>query len=193
VDTKPRATWADSSGGVDEWEALMHPLPERTLYPSRLSLLGNLALMGGGTAVGLWAALSLGGLHWAWPVLGGVATAVVLVQLLPGAAFLRLGPEGLVLRYSFRTFSYRWRDVEGFAAASISLNKMVVYNHAPDAPVSLTARRVAAAMSGWEAALPDTFGLTAEELADLLNEYKRAAALAALEERPQALEKGGNP
>jgi hypothetical protein len=52
---------------------------------------------------------------------------------------------------------------------------MVLFNYAPSAPGSARLRRLATALSGREGALPDCYGLSAEQLAALLNAYKEAA------------------
>ena len=42
---------------------------------------------------------------------------------------------------------------------------MVAFNFAPGFPGSTVARRLAVLLSGWEGALPDTYGMGAGELA----------------------------
>jgi hypothetical protein len=50
---------------------------------------------------------------------------------------------------------------------------MVGFNLVPEARTSPKARAVAKALSGFEAALPDTYGYKAEELAELLAGHHR--------------------
>ena len=51
---------------------------------------------------------------------------------------------------------------------------MVMFNYAESYQGALAVRRINAALTGFEAALPDSYGLRPEELADLMNSYKAA-------------------
>jgi hypothetical protein len=148
----------------------------QVLRPRRWKVLGLLAVSGGFTAGGVWM-LAAG--EWeGWLVSGffGLCFIVAAALLLPGSAYLRLGPEGFEVCSLFRARSYRWADVEGFGVALVGGNRMVAFNFAPGFPGSVVARRLAVLLSGWEGALPDTYGMGAEELAALLNGYRQAAA-----------------
>ena len=69
-------------------------------------------------------------------------------------------------------------DVAGFRAGRIGLNKMVLFSYAPSYTRSAKARALASALTGTEAALPDTYGYTAEALAALLNDWRARATRA---------------
>jgi hypothetical protein len=49
---------------------------------------------------------------------------------------------------------------------------MVVFNFSVTFDKAKTARLVASVIAGYEGALPDTYGMRADQLADLLNEWK---------------------
>jgi hypothetical protein len=163
-----------------------------TLYPSRKKWLTMLA---GGVLFAILGALIIGGvIHddrpwwftrtfgpatFGWLVLilsaaGALQSAIVM---LPGACALRLGRNGFEVTHFFRRRRTRWRDVTDFTAARIrpSHLRVVVYNDAR-ASTRLIAR-VNVAISGRNADLRDTYGLSADELAELMAAW-RASALA---------------
>ena len=58
----------------------------------------------------------------------------------------------------------------------IAVWTMVAWNFTADYVASGGMCRASKAFSGYEAALPDTYGMKAQELADLLNELRRSYA-----------------
>lgn len=110
-----------------------------------------------------------------WLVLGffGLCALASLILLFPGASYLRLSSEGFEMRSLFRSHAQKWSDVAGFHAGRIARNAMVLIEYAPTYQRSRKARRIAAELTGAEGALPDTYGRSAEELAQLLNEWRR--------------------
>jgi hypothetical protein len=104
-----------------------------------------------------------------------LSTLISIGLLLPGRAYLRITPEGFEMRSLFRSLQLRWTDVAGFRAGRIGLNKMVLFNYAASYTRSPKARALATALTGTEAALPDTYGYTADDLAALLNDRRARA------------------
>jgi hypothetical protein len=92
--------------------------------------------------------------------------------MLPGSAYLRLDPAGFTVCSLFRTHATRWFEVEGFATARISGRRMVVYNYSRFHRGQPRLRRLASTISGYEAALPDTCGMKADSLAELMNQWR---------------------
>jgi hypothetical protein len=97
------------------------------------------------------------------------------MMLLPGAGGLTLDRNGFQVTSLFRSSSSRWQDVSGFEPASIppSLQKLVVYDD-----VNVAGRKIAnlnVALIGRNAALPDTYGLTADDLARLMMTWRDRA------------------
>jgi hypothetical protein len=115
----------------------------------------------------------LGG--WACAIFFGLGAAIFLLQLVPGASYLRLTSEGFVVCSLFRkTPVIRWSEVSDFRVAAVSGRKMVVYDWyaKPQRGVRTLNRALVGATDG----LPDTYGMKAQELADFLN-AKRLAAM----------------
>ena len=147
---------------------------ELRLYPSRrswsLMLLGCLVFCGMSFVVierNPWAG-------WAGFGMFGLGVVVSLLLLLfPGVSCLRLTAEGFHIGSPFRTSFTRWQDVAYSGVASISFNSVVVFNYSPSYTGLRLGRQLAFDLVGWEGALNDTYGMSAQELADLMNEWKR--------------------
>ena len=106
---------------------------------------------------------------WFAAVVCGVFTLTALVLILPGAAYLRLAPEGFTICSLYRKSFIRWADVRDFRIVIIGHNKMVGFDYAPHDQPAKRSRRFAAAITGAEGALPNAYGLKADQLALLMN------------------------
>ncbi|HWX18342.1 MAG TPA: STM3941 family protein [Candidatus Binatia bacterium] len=113
----------------------------------------------------------------------GLCALVSVAQLLPGSSFLKIGREGFEFRTLWRGASFRWSDVEEFGVAEFTLhhsgipqkNRMVGFRFSPSyekGGKNLALRRLNEGLVGYEAALPDNYGMKHEELAALLNRKK---------------------
>ena len=132
-------------------------------------------LLASGAFVAMGAFLVLQGqplIGWLNIVFFGLGVVVAIVSLLPGSNQLLLTEEGIEVRSLYRRWSVRWRDVQAFFPAFISRREMVCWNYAADYTDQRTGRVIANNLAGVEAALPDTYGLPAAVLADLLNQWR---------------------
>jgi hypothetical protein len=155
---------------------------ERVLRPSRLKWLLVLAIsftfVGAGLTALLWPSppgapqKEDAWVMWVGVGFFGLCAVASALQFLPQSSCLRLGAEGFTIRSLFREQTYRWEDVDTFGVTLVGLNRMVGFNFAPHFRRAERLRGVSAALAGFEGALPDTYGLKAEELAYLMNEYK---------------------
>lgn len=109
---------------------------------------------------------------WFVSITFGIGTLIFIVNLLPQASYLLLDKEGFEMCSMFRKHRYKWNEVAYFTVGSISNNKMVMFDFVPGYTKAKKGRKIASVISGAEAALHDTFGLKAEELAALMNAYK---------------------
>jgi hypothetical protein len=109
---------------------------------------------------------------WLNIVFFGLGVAVAIVSLLPGSNHLQLDDEGLEVCSLYRRWSVRWGDVQEFFPAFISRRELVCWNYVPGYSGQRAGRVVASHLTGVEAALPDTYGMTPAALADLLNEWR---------------------
>lgn len=150
-----------------------------TLYPSKmkwilLSLLGvalaaasALAIQSGKTGVGIAGLLLFGSM----PIIGAV-------QLFTNLNYLSLDRDGFEYASLGRKHRFNWADVSDFAVFTIRqglfvTNKMVVFNSK-----SIDQKRMARLsrlFSGRSGGLPDTYGMKAEALVDLMRRYQSNA------------------
>ena len=151
------------------------PLPAvELLRPSPWKPLALLAVSAGL----VWVAIVIGDRHplIAWTG-GGVFAALGLlaaVALLPGASQLRLDADGLEVRALFRVTRWRWCDVVRFGATRVGLHATVGIDFAEHVHAAARLRRVNRGLSGFDGALPDTYGQRAADLAARLEAWRRA-------------------
>jgi len=113
-----------------------------------------------------------------WIVTGffGFGSLIFIVNMLPQASYLKLDGVGFETSSLFRKHKYNWDDISHFGVGKISNNTMVMFNFSSSYQKARNARKIASMISGAEGALHDNFGMKAEELAQLMNEYKRASS-----------------
>jgi hypothetical protein len=102
----------------------------------------------------------------------GLCAVVGAVSLHPRASYLELTEQGFAFASLFRRASVPWRDVQGFVTVRIQLNHMVGWNYVPGFQGAEAMRKASTALAGVQAALPDTYGMSAEALAALLNDFR---------------------
>jgi len=100
---------------------------------------------------------------------------VAAVAMLPGAGALTLDAEGFEARNLFRRHRSRWQDTSGFQAARIppAQQKLVVYDDVTQSAKTLA--QINVGIVGRNAALPDTYGLSADDLAQLMAQWRERA------------------
>ena len=148
------------------------PLP-LTLRPGRIRTVLLLLACLGFAALGVF--MGRDG-EWLGYLIGGLfalGVPVFVLQLHPRAAYLLLHEEGFTYCSLFRAQAVRWMDVEGFGVIAINRFRMVAWNFVPGHPRTGRARMLSQAVSGYEAALPDTYGLKPRELAHLLDALRQ--------------------
>ena len=147
------------------------PPPDLVLRPNRLWGAVYLLTCLGFAAIGGFMIAEGQGAGWFVAGFFGLGVAVFSIGLLPGASYLRLSAEGFTLCSLYRRRDFAWGDVGPFFPGVISGRKMVLFDFA-DSAYRPRWRAVARALSGAEDALPDTYGMTAGELAALMNDWR---------------------
>lgn len=113
----------------------------------------------------------------------GMCGLAALLQLIPGSSYLRLAPDGLTIRTMWRDTTYRWSDIERFGVGEFATihgpfrqrHRMIGIDFVPGYSRGAIARqlmRASSGISGFQGALPDTYGRDCEELAACLNQLK---------------------
>lgn len=103
----------------------------------------------------------------------GLGIPMALIQLHPKASFLHLTTDGFTMRTLFRNHTVRWVTVNEFAVIWVGSNRVVAWNYIHALRGSGRLAGMSRKMSGYEAALPDTYGMRPQDLADLLNSIRR--------------------
>jgi hypothetical protein len=112
---------------------------------------------------------------WLVLIFFGAVTVIAAVAMLPGAGALTLDAAGFEVTSLYRHSRTRWQEASDFTAARIppSRQRFVVFNH------TRTGRRLAAVnkfIAGRSASLPDTYGLSSDDLAQVMTQWRERAA-----------------
>ena len=117
---------------------------------------------------------------WVYGVFGGLALFLVFACLvMPRRHYLHLTSGGLAIQYLTSRRQYAWHEVRSFrvaqgpAVAYLPTGRRIVFDLADDSPHRTPLVRVAAHVNGYDGSILDTFGIGAEELARVLNEWQQ--------------------
>lgn len=149
----------------------------KVLYPSRLK---NILLFLGSTSfviIGLFILKKEPVIGWIGIVFFGLCLIVSIIELIPGSSHLKLTRDGFEMRHLFRSYHTPWVDVKGFRVGYITTRymrkKMVMFDLSENCTKYKTGRKLVRLLRGRvEACLADTYGMSAEKLAALMNEWK---------------------
>jgi hypothetical protein len=113
---------------------------------------------------------------WSSVVFFGSGVVVSIVVLIPGMSHLTFDARGFTVCNMFRRSTTPWQHAGDFAAVNMALvgsRKLlrVGYNDR-SAAAQRTLARANAALVGRNSSLPDTYGLTAEDLARLMSLWR---------------------
>jgi hypothetical protein len=90
-----------------------------------------------------------------------------------------LTPTEFVTSTLFVSKVFRWEEVEEFNVMNVKGASMVVFALSPQGKINRPEswwRRLNKAFSGGDENLPDTYGMKAQALADLMNQRRRRVA-----------------
>jgi hypothetical protein len=146
----------------------------KTIYlfhPGRRKTTLMLLLSIGFVAIGVFMGLSGQFMGWLCAGFFGLAVPVFAFQFHPKSAYLRLTAEGFTYCSLFRAHTTPWVDVQEFGMTYLGTGPIlyVAWDFVPEYSGSGKARRVSKALCGYEAALPDTYGMSADELARIMS------------------------
>ncbi|WP_407405811.1 STM3941 family protein [Chryseobacterium sp.] len=95
----------------------------------------------------------------------GICFAVFIIQILPSSSYLKINEQGIEMKNLFKTTFIPWESVSDFRTKNFFINKMVVF----DIEKKFLENDKIKPKTG---AFPDTYGMSALQLAQLLNDYK---------------------
>jgi len=158
-----------------------------TLYPKKTKILMLFAVCLAFVAGSILMIRQGEKMGWLCAGFFGLGIPVSLLQLWPNSSFLKVTEEGLEICSLFRRQTIRWCDVSEFGVTTmrqhgLPVNRMVGFNYAAGYQRAAKTRSVARALAGFEGMLPDTYGMAAEELAQLLGDYHRKWSLKTITE-----------
>ena len=102
-----------------------------------------------------------------------LVAGVALLQLFGTGSYLELDADTFTVTNIGRRTTERWEDCANFTAYRISRVEQVAYDRVRDVDTHLG--EMNRSISGRSSGLPDTFGMTASDLAELMNAYQALA------------------
>ena len=149
-----------------------------TLYPSKLRWIIV------GITCGLFLSLSMSLLEQGYStgalimlVISGIGLLMAFFQLFTWVSFLRLDADGFECCSFGTSFERSWCEVSDFTVSMqstglLNINEMVVFNDEPSEDHMLAGlSRLLVRRTG---GLPDTYGMKADALAEMMTQYKQA-------------------
>ena len=115
---------------------------------------------------------------WLCAVFFGLGVLMALISLLPGSSYLDLTPDGMEIRSLYRKWFVRWSDVQEFFPTFVQHRPMTSWNYTKSFAGQRFGRKIASGLIGAEAILPDTYGMSAKDLSNLLNNWRTKHAVA---------------
>lgn len=111
-------------------------------------------------------------MFWVTVTFFGFGCLLSLVKLVSPWDVLRLTPHGYEEHVLFRSSHVAWKDIDHFIRYQVGATPMVGIVFAGSYDREVRARRFARSFAGMEGALSDAYGKSAEELAQLLNDWR---------------------
>ena len=109
---------------------------------------------------------------WLTLLFFGLGTIISVLQLLPNSSYLTLNNKGMRIKTIFQTTQVDWEDIAGFYTKKILFNPIVMIRFSNDFHGKYLGREIDSILGNKENAIPSNFGKTAQELCDILNQYK---------------------
>jgi hypothetical protein len=151
---------------------------ELTLRPGRLRNFVFLIGGAGFTAGAWWLSDEHQVVGWLGVIFFGAGAVAFAILLLPGASFLKLTRDGMTVVSLFRRSTYRWDDIDSFGVMSLEKfggTKYVGIIFSASYQGHKIGRKMVATMTGFQGGLPDTYGMSADDLVDLLSDWRLRA------------------
>lgn len=96
----------------------------------------------------------------------GLTGAISIINFIPKAAYLKIDENGIEMCSLYRKSFMPWQAVENFTSGWLLINRTVFFHLKPEV-VQQNNLKIS------KGSFPDTYGNSAKELAELLNNYKQ--------------------
>ncbi len=117
-------------------------------------------------------------LGWFLVGLFGLCILLAVLRLLPDSNYLEIRPDGMHIRNDYRNWFVRWTDVQEFFPGYFSQQSAVCWNYVSSDSEERLARKFIASITGFEAGLPNTYGMRTQDPCDLLNDWRKKHVVA---------------
>lgn len=99
---------------------------------------------------------------------------VYAINIITGTPRLLLTRDGFAIQNPMNSYSYKWNEVDSFSVDFLKGLKLktVVFTLSPNCKKRLTERAGIRAITGHEGVLPNNYGMSPENLADLMNKWR---------------------
>ena len=146
---------------------------ELVLRPSRSKAWFRFFVLLSVTGVYIWLTVRYSDcfLLWLAALVGVGWTLKTLARALDRSACLRLTPRGFAVHERWSVLAFSWDEIKVFEVGNRGRN--VLFNYAGSGETASGARRMAHLLAGGDGALPDTYGMRAEELASLMESWRQ--------------------
>ncbi len=102
----------------------------------------------------------------------GVCALIWGINLHPNSSYLELTEQGFTTCSLFRPVFTPWVNVKGFFPLHLQGHSMVGLNYTDGHKEGVRTRRIAMILANAEGGLPDTYGMSADELAAILDSLR---------------------
>lgn len=154
----------------------MNPRQEVTLRPGKAKWWAILLICAGAAIIGAVMALKDHDAHgWVVLVVFGVLASFAARQLFSSKNYLRLTATGLEVRSLLRSYDARWDDIGNIGVVYYRRNVIVAFDYLSPNSGDAKRRKQNKAALKYEEAIPETYGLDGNELAELLASRRDAA------------------
>jgi hypothetical protein len=162
------SVWLDADGD---------PLPDSlALKPRRLKWLAIFLIALGFVSIAVFLGDDMDPLaRWGSGGFFALCAAITVPQFIGVGSKLELDPKGFKCASLFKSFRREWADCSEFSPVRIGPNMMVGFSTGQDETAHPRGAAFARALTGTSGALPDTYGVSADELADLMNRFRARA------------------
>lgn len=148
-------------------------------YPGKLKWFSMLAICAGFVAIGVFVMVDAPILMRAL-IIGffGIGIPLSLAQMFGGISWLKLDEDGFEFSQFGRKFAYRWLDVSEFGVWKMKQGFLTTSAHvcfSTEADAGKAMGKVNQFMTGGTGSLPDTYGMSARKLAELMNTWRDIA------------------
>jgi hypothetical protein len=116
----------------------------------------------------------------------GIGVIVFTLELIPNSNYLKLTKDGFEIRSLYKSNFTKWNDINSFKAGVLKIpvynvlgtffnkkKKMVFFDYKETHRKNKITKSLSKSLSGSQAALPDLYGMKADELAKLMNDWKK--------------------